>query len=140
MQYLRFAVLMLLPGLGRAADSVVPGPAVGDVAISLAGIVVLILALAWGMRRLRVPGAASGAGGIKVVSAMAVGARERIVLLQVGDEQLLVGMGPGHMQTLHVLSEPLPASMAVTSGQRGAAELPVGFAEKLRAAMSGRHK
>lgn len=133
------AVVMLVPGMAWAADSVVPGPAVGDVAISLAGIVVLILALAWGLRRLRMPGTASSGGGIKVVTALAVGARERIVLLQVGDQQLLVGMGPGHMQTLHVLGEPLPDSPASNNGQRGA-DMYADFAGKLRAAMSGRAK
>ncbi|NNF50997.1 MAG: flagellar biosynthetic protein FliO [Gammaproteobacteria bacterium] len=139
MQRAAYTITMLLPGAVRAADSVVPGPAVGDVAISLAGIVVLIIALAWGLRRLRMPGAASSAGGIKVVTALAVGTRERIVLLQVGDQQLLVGMGPGHMQTLHVLNEPLPDSLGSNAGMRGA-EKYSDFAGKLRAAIAGRQK
>ncbi len=45
---------------------------------------------------------------LKVVGALAVGARERIVLVQVGEQQLLIGIAPGNIRTLHVLDEPLP--------------------------------
>jgi flagellar protein FliO/FliZ len=36
-----------------------------------------------------------------------LGTRERAVLLQVGDQQLVVGVAPGRVQTLHVLDKPL---------------------------------
>ncbi len=124
----------LLPGLVQAADAVLPAPDVGDVAVSLGGIIVLILVLAWGLRRMRMPGASGTANGIKIVSAMPVGARERIVLLQVGKQQLLVGMGPGHMETLHVLEQPLAEQPTAKELSNFAGS----FAGKLRQAMTGR--
>lgn len=136
MQRIACTLLLLSPAMSQAADSVVPAPAVGDVAMSLAGVIVLILVLAWGLRRMRMPGSASAGNGIKVVTALAVGARERIVLVQVGEQQLLVGMGPGHMQTLHVLDKPLP----VGSSSQRIENVAGGFAGKLREAMSGRAK
>jgi flagellar protein FliO/FliZ len=47
-------------------------------------------------------------GKLKIVGGVSLGARERVVLLQVGDQQLVVGVAPGQIQTLHVLNEPLP--------------------------------
>ena len=47
-------------------------------------------------------------GKLKVVGGISLSTRERVVLLQVGDQQLVVGVTPGHIQTLHVLDEPLP--------------------------------
>lgn len=132
-RFLLLAVAML-PGLARAADAVLPAPGVGDVAISLGGIILLILVLAWGFRRMRLPGATGAASGIKIVSALPVGTRERIVLLQVGKQQLLVGMGPGHMETLYVLEQPLPEQAAAKELSNFAGS----FAGKLRQAMAGR--
>jgi len=43
-----------------------------------------------------------------------MGTRERVVLLQVGETQLLLGVAPGRVQTLHVLDKPLD------SGKQGA--------------------
>lgn len=132
----RLLILMtlLLPGLAGAADAVLPAPGVGDVAISLGGIIILILVLAWGFRRMRLPGATGATNGIKIISALPVGTRERIVLLQVGKQQLLVGMGPGHMETLHVLEQPL----SETNGGKELSNFAGSFAGKLRQAMAGR--
>lgn len=43
--------------------------------------------------------------GFKVVGALPVGSRERVVLMQVGETQLLLGVSPGRVSTLHVLPE-----------------------------------
>lgn len=124
-------ITLLLPASALAAESVLPAPSVSDVAISLGGIIVVILVLAWGLRRFHFTQRLGGAGGgIRIVTAMPVGARDRIVLLEVGDQQLLVGMSPGRMQTLHVLPKPL---------QSEAPAAPVGgFASKLKDAMGAR--
>ena len=39
-----------------------------------------------------------------------MGPRERVVLLQVGDTQLLLGVTPGRIQSLHVLDQPVSYS------------------------------
>jgi flagellar biogenesis protein FliO len=60
--------------------------------------------------------AISGGGGsanLELLGQLSLGARERALLVRVGDRQLLIGVAPGHVCTLHVLeppSSPLPAT------------------------------
>lgn len=85
-------------------------------------IVVAIFALAWLLRKFNVnPAAAPGL--IRIVAGINVGARDRILLLQVGDEQILVGLGSGHMAHLHTLKEPLEAPAGQVVGGAFAARL-----------------
>jgi len=46
-------------------------------------------------------------GSLKVIGGLSMGSRERVALLQVGDQQLLIGISPGRINTLHVLDTPL---------------------------------
>lgn len=69
-------------------------------------ILVLIFALAWLMKKLQLTQNSQN-GLIKIVSAISVGNRDRIALIQVGDEQVLVGLTPGNMQKLHTLKKPV---------------------------------
>ena len=78
----------------------------------------LIMAIAWLLKRTGRFQVAAG-GGLRILGGLSMGARERVVLMQVGDTQLLVGVAPGRVQTLHVLDQPLPtgqASQAVPGG------------------------
>lgn len=85
--------------------------AVGSAVLALLLVVGLILALAWLAKRM--PGAvASSNKSLRVVASLAVGQRERVVVVAVGDTQLLLGVGPGGTRTLHTLSEPLPVGDA----------------------------
>jgi flagellar protein FliO/FliZ len=66
----------------------------------------LIFGLAWMMRRVQ----RSGPGNtqiIEVLGTRALGARDRLVLVQVGNEQILLGVTPGNITALHVLNEPV---------------------------------
>jgi flagellar protein FliO/FliZ len=79
-------------------------PVIGTLRVAVAMMVVLaaVLAAAWLTRRLR--GASGGsATGLEVVAQVSLGTRERAVLLKVGDRQLLLGVAPGNVRTLHVL-------------------------------------
>lgn len=44
---------------------------------------------------------------LRVLGTLKVGAREKILLLEAGDNQLLVGVAAGSVRTLHVFDEPL---------------------------------
>jgi len=66
----------------------------------------LIISIAWLLKRSGRFQMAAG-GGLRVLGGLSMGARERVVLLQVGETQLLVGVAPGRVQTLHVLDKPL---------------------------------
>ena len=68
----------------------------------------LIFFLAWLLRR--VQNAAPNANQvIQVVGSRQVGSRDRLLLVQVGDEQILVGHTPGSLTTLHVMTRPVAA-------------------------------
>ena len=71
--------------------------------VGLAIVLALLGATAWVSRRFRVGGGLRG-GLIEVISGLSLGARERVVLLRVGADQVLVGVSPAGMRTLHVLS------------------------------------
>ncbi|MDT8384996.1 MAG: flagellar biosynthetic protein FliO [Gammaproteobacteria bacterium] len=67
-------------------------------------------------------------GKLKIVGGISLSARERVVLLQVGDTQLVVGVAPGQIQTLHVLDTPLPVDADGDSA--------TSFSSKLQSAMA----
>jgi hypothetical protein len=70
-----------------------------------------------------------GPGAIEILADVAVGAKERAVLVQVGRQQLLLGVAPGRVNTLHVLTEPVtttprqPAGLVRRNRSGGAARL-----------------
>jgi flagellar protein FliO/FliZ len=84
-----------------------------QVTLSLALVVAAIFALAWLVRRLRAVGAPGGAA-LAVISEVRLGAKERAVLIQAGTTQLLLGVAPGQVQALHVLTEPVRPSVSST--------------------------
>ncbi|UVL27030.1 flagellar biosynthetic protein FliO [Pseudomonas donghuensis] len=66
----------------------------------------LIFFLAWLLRR--VQNAAPGSGQvIEILGSRALGPRDRLLLVQVGKEQILIGHSPGTIEALHVLAEPV---------------------------------
>ncbi|MFI4866681.1 MAG: flagellar biosynthetic protein FliO [Steroidobacterales bacterium] len=95
-----------------------PGPAGGLLRVVLALIVVLaaVLAAAWLTRRMRsFSGAGSGAN-LEMLAQLPLGTRERAVLVRVGDAQVLIGVAPGNVRTLHVLERAsLPQAGAIPS-------------------------
>ena len=93
------------------------GGAGGLLRVSLALLVVLAAVLGTGWLARRVRGlTASGNGGLEILSQLSLGARERAVLIRVGDRQLLLGVGSGGVRTLHVLDTP-----SATTGTGGGA-------------------
>ena len=75
------------------------GTSVIQVILSLAFVIVLIYAVAWYVRRMQLTTAGAGQS-MRVVSALSVGTREKVVLVQVGEEQLLLGVAPGRVNLL----------------------------------------
>ena len=72
--------------------------------LSLILVLAAVFAAAWVVRRLRNFGRFGG-GAIEIVADIALGAKERAVLVQVGKQQLLLGVTANQVNTLHVLSE-----------------------------------
>ncbi|MCP1675596.1 flagellar protein FliO/FliZ [Natronocella acetinitrilica] len=104
------------------------------VSLGLVAVLAAIVALGWIVRRMgNVAG--SAAGRMRVLGGVSVGNRERVVLLQVGDQQILLGVAPGRVQTLHVLDQPLEVSGSDTGAGRGRDEQQ-GFASRLHQVMA----
>ena len=116
------------------APEVVPTSPVGagdmvQVTLGLFAVLVIIGGLAWVVKRMG-RFQSLGSGAIQVVGGVSLSQRERIVLLQVGNEQLLIGVAPGTVQTLHVLNEPI-APISQDNSAR-----VTGFAERLSQVMA----
>lgn len=109
----RFLLLLLLaPLCASAADSTSPSISTGSyiqAALALALIVSLLLGMAWLARKVS-GGKGFGQGGMKIIGGVALGPRERIVLLEVGSEWLVVGIVPGQIRTLHRLEKGVAGS------------------------------
>ncbi len=110
--------LMAMPALALAAEpatqaaapqvgSALPGGMGGQLLQLLLGLLLvvgLIFALAWVVRRVQsmAPG---NAQVIEMIGSRAIGPRDRLVLVQVGKEQILLGITPGRITPLHVLKD-----------------------------------
>jgi len=69
-------------------------------------VLAIIAFLAWLLRKTGQFQASSNSQ-MHIVASLALGPRERAVLLQVGEEQILVGVTSQQIQKLHVLKEPI---------------------------------
>ncbi|MDR6928146.1 flagellar biosynthetic protein FliO [Pseudomonas sp. BE134] len=67
----------------------------------------LIFFLAWMLRRVQQAGPAGKGQVIELIGSRALGPRDRLMLVQVGNEQILLGLSPGTITALHVLKEPV---------------------------------
>ena len=102
-----------------APESVTGAPSaaggLAQVTLSLMLVLAAVFAAAWVVRRLRNFGR-PGAGAINILADVALGTKERAVLIQVGAQQLLIGVAPGRVNTLHVLAEPVRMDDAQRGG------------------------
>ena len=100
-------MLALVLPVATAPDINVGGELV-RVVMSLVAIIALIFVAGWLSRRLQ---ARTTPGGrrLRCVETMAVGARDRLMLIDADGKRLLIGMGQGGMRTLHVYEGVAPA-------------------------------
>lgn len=130
---LRFLLPLLisLPAWAEQATAELPevDPVSSAYLLKLTGglvlIVIVIFGLAWLMKKMQLTQHANN-GLIQIVSAISVGQRDRIALIQVGEEQILVGLTPGRIQKLHALNRPVDADVST------AASNAAPFAEKFK--------
>ncbi|MGZ5007158.1 MAG: flagellar biosynthetic protein FliO [Methylobacter sp.] len=98
------------PACFAVADTDVPKQAVrrissGDMlhwGIGLLIVLAIFFFCVWGMRKLSGI-SVNGAERMRVIGGLSLGMREKIVLLQVGKKQLVLGVTPGRIDALHVL-------------------------------------
>lgn len=100
-------ILLLTPLTALAAETASPGISTAtylQAALALSLIVALLACTAWLARKVS-GGKRFGQGGLKVIGGVALGPRERIVLLEIGNEWLVIGIVPGQIRTLHRLAK-----------------------------------
>jgi len=101
---------LVVPGqVWAESQAPVIAPATGYLSQLVGGLVLVLLAivvLAWFLRR--VPGVATpGLGAIRILAVRAIGARERLMLIQVGSEQILIAVTATGVTPLHTLAQPI---------------------------------
>jgi flagellar protein FliO/FliZ len=134
------AALTLPPGICLAAANT---PAISDplaagfgqMLFGLALVLGILAASVWLLKRFSSP--IRGSGLLRILGITAVGPREKVVLLEVGEKIIMLGVTPNNVRTLHVFERgelPLapappcdPASTFVNS-----------FASRLTQALKGR--
>lgn len=80
-------------------------------------VLALILGAAWLFKRYaRLPTA--GKGLVSIVGGVSVGPRERVIVLQIENTRLVVGVAPGQVNKLHILSGEQPKSASPRNQDR----------------------
>jgi len=113
------SVMALFPSFTLAATPIAADNATRDISVDplamsgllqmtfgLLVVLALIFAVAWAARRFG--GFSMQSNSVmKTLAVMPLGGREKIALVQVGEKQLVIGVAPGRVQTLHVFDEPI---------------------------------
>lgn len=113
-----------LPVSSSSTPAVSTGAFFGEVMAGLILVLLMIFALAWLVKRM-------GAGSflanqhMKIVASVAMGTRERVVVLDVGGKQVLLGITPQNINTLHVFDEPVISDVAEV-------KIPSDFSKKIK--------
>jgi flagellar protein FliO/FliZ len=74
--------------------------------LSLIAIVALILAIGWVLKRFKLS-TPRGSADSEVLDQLSLGPRERVMLIRIGEAQVLVGVGPGGIVPLTPLATPI---------------------------------
>ena len=125
-----------LPSSSGVLDS---SPVTGQLLQLVLGLMLvigLIFLLAWVVRRVQQTLPVKGSNqAISLIATQTLGPRDRLVLVQVGQEQVLLGLTPGTITPLHVLQEPV----VVTAPQ---SQVSSAFAQRLASVLapSGKDK
>ncbi|MDQ1925030.1 flagellar biosynthetic protein FliO [Massilia pseudoviolaceinigra] len=96
------AVTMPAPAAVQPAPGPMAGPSAGNLLqtiFALTLVLALLGAMVWFMKRYG-PQAAAGAAQMRTVGALSLGGRERIIVVEVGDQWIVVGASPGRINAL----------------------------------------
>lgn len=97
--------------------------------LALFFVIALLLGGAWVLKRFGPRGFGGGSNTVKLVGALSVGARERILVVEVGEQWIVVGASPGRMNALATMPRQETPD-TVIGGQPMAA--PASFADWIK--------
>ncbi|MBV7298556.1 flagellar biosynthetic protein FliO [Enterovibrio paralichthyis] len=104
--------LMLAPTAQAAAPN---GEDLATTLGALLLVIAVIFGLAWALKRMQVPSIMGARSGLRVVSQLPLGQKERVVVLDVNGEQVLVGITAQQITLLKALDNPIPEPEATKS-------------------------
>ncbi|RJG01168.1 flagellar biosynthetic protein FliO [Noviherbaspirillum sedimenti] len=91
-----------------------------QVLLGLVAVLALLAAIAWFLKRFNLARIAGNAP-LRIVGGVSVGNRERVVIVEVADQWIVVGVAPGQVNALTTLARPAnaPAQLQGTSPPAG---------------------
>ncbi len=121
----RFLFMLMLgqlyaPSVWAASSTSTMSPT-GSILKMALGLVVVLAVMAlvsWGVKHM-MPGVNGQASAIRVVGGVSVGSRERVVVVQVADRWLVVGVAPGQVSGIANLEVGTPVMLPSTHGSTG---------------------
>lgn len=113
----------------RTAPDVSIGGQLFRTIIGLSFVIAIIIGIGWLAKRYGTL-KTGGNSALIIRSGVSVGQKERVVLIEVGDEQILIGVAPGNVTKLHVLKNKIENSHHVSTIPNGGQ-----FLDRLKKAM-----
>lgn len=109
---------MTIPTPQASAPST--GGSLLQTSLALIFVIALMLGLAWLTKRINPRGLGGAGSNVKLVGSLSVGTRERILVVEVGEQWIVVGASPGRMNALATMprqesSEPLQTATLPTA-------------------------
>ena len=104
----RSSIVALLTAVAAGARAAATGPAAPtagnlfQVLLGLVAVLALMAGAAWLLKRF---GLAKATGGstVKIVGGVSVGSRERVIVVEVADQWIVIGVAPGRVNALATL-------------------------------------
>jgi flagellar protein FliO/FliZ len=115
-----------------------PAPASGggllQTSLALLFVIALMLGLAWLTKRFGPRHLGGGSNTVKLVGALSVGARERILVVEVGEQWIVVGASPGRMNALTTMPR-----QDISAAPPAAPAAGANFADWIKQTLDKRH-
>lgn len=96
-----------------------------EIAVALAATLAVVFACAFLLKRFGAP-VGTTSGGMAVVASLSLSAKERLIVVDISGEQVLLGVSPGQIRLLTHLANPIasddiqsPGFASVLKGLRG---------------------
>ena len=115
-----------------------PGPSAGSLVQTIFALVLvlaLLAALAWAAKRYG-PRVAGNSANLRMIGALNIGGRERIMVIEVGDQWIVVGASPGRVNALATMPKGDAAANATLAGHTPSAS---NFADWLKQTIDKRN-
>ncbi len=90
-------------------------------------VLLFIFLIAWLVKRIGALPLSNNMAVMKTIAAISVGPREKVVLIEVGEQQILVGVAPGRVSHLHTLETKIDSNSPSASSE---------FSKKLKQILS----